>query len=95
MTDIYSELKESNIARERIHTVVWQKAIAVKVFQAPDLGSETRPQMEISATIWDVKCVMGQWLTIMIRQTFTKDDVPGTKLQTSNKLFHLILTISS
>ena len=85
MTDIYSELKESNTARERIHIVVWQKAVAVKAFQAPDLGSEARPQMEISATIWDVECVTDQWLTIMIRQTFTKDHVPGTKLKTSNK----------
>lgn len=41
----------SNIARMRINSVVWQKAIAGKVFQASDLGSEIRPQMEISTTI--------------------------------------------
>lgn len=48
----FSQNSESNIARERIHIVVWQKTTAVKVFQASDLGSEARPQMEISAKIW-------------------------------------------
>ena len=66
ISDRFSQNSESNTARERIHTVVWQKTATIKVFQASDLGSEARPQMEISSTIWDVKCVMGQWLITMI-----------------------------
>lgn len=87
----------SNIARMRINSVVWQKAIAGKVFQASDLGSEIRPQMEISTTIWDVKCVVGQskQSITMIWWTFINDYEPSTMLITLKTLFHFILTILS
>ena len=42
--------------------------------------------MEIPTTIWEVKCVMGQWL--MVYQTFNKDYVPDSKLKTLIILLH-------